>query len=597
MEIASPQSGSCLAGERQPRVLKVDTLSSGDYALFTRSGREWNLIHGPQKYFKENVFSEMNACLSSVQRIRRTGFIFYGLDAGLRLSYFFDNTPAYCPVFILERHPEILRAIMERFDLEPMLTSRRVFFFLGEDAAAQAAAFLKEHLNLFMPLQGMTFCSDEDVDFYFTASRMVSESIRQISHEMFVTAKTYIDDYYGRTSMPALTPLLAGRQGLRVLGELSTDTKVMQYAMRDCLEAFERLGCHTAFLEEGGPRVITPSYTFKAVRDFLPHVWFKINVAPKEFFPVPDNLVTIVWVQDPRAFLFDPRIPVQAKIGSHDQLLVAAQFFMRKLREAGIPDNKLHYFYCGSNPRKYYPHVLTDEERQRYTSDVSMVCYYPDVRTAYRYVSEAEAGRLCERMADEDRYDFDDFSRIFQDTQKRDGVQSFGLQGFIWVWAVLAQLALRPAYLRVLSDLTLKIYGSGWEADAVLKDKAFGEIPSGEEVSKVYAASKINVNLSHSTNNHPRVFDVIASGGFLLTRLTPEDEKPGGIGDCFQAGKEIEVFRTKKEMREKIEYYLSHDEERASIARRGYERFLREHTMEHRMSQALDIVYQGLLES
>jgi spore maturation protein CgeB len=142
----------------------------------------------------------------------------------------------------------------------------------------------------------------------------------------------------------------------------------------------------------------------------------------------------------------------------------------------------------------------------------------------------------------------------------------------------------------------LNIYGSGWVNDARFKAHAQGEIFDREELCKAYNASKISLNISHTSNNHPRIFDIIASGGFLLTRLTTEDEDEGGIGELFEIGKEIEVFRTKEELRRKVEYYLAHDEEREAIARSGRERLLKEHTMKHRMQQVLDIVYQGLLK-
>ncbi len=44
-------------------------------------------------------------------------------------------------------------------------------------------------------------------------------------------------------------------------------------------------------------------------------------------------------------------------------------------------------------------------------------------------------------------------------------------------------------------------------------------------------------------------------------------------------------------MRQKTAYYLEHDDERQAIAQKGYERVMREHTMEHRMKEMLLHIY------
>jgi spore maturation protein CgeB len=73
-----------------------------------------------------------------------------------------------------------------------------------------------------------------------------------------------------------------------------------------------------------------------------------------------------------------------------------------------------------------------------------------------------------------------------------------------------------------------------------------------------------------------RVFDVPASGGFLLTDYMP------GLEKMFEIGKEIEVYRTPDELREKVDYYLARPEACREIAHRARERVLRDHTFANR---------------
>jgi spore maturation protein CgeB len=114
---------------------------------------------------------------------------------------------------------------------------------------------------------------------------------------------------------------------------------------------------------------------------------------------------------------------------------------------------------------------------------------------------------------------------------------------------------------------------------------------SSEESVKIYNGAKIHLNLHSSTYHegvnsegdfvNPRTFEIAACGGFQLV-----DER-SELNDLFLAGKEIVTFTSVKVLKEKITWYLAHEEERKLIAQKGHERVLAEHTMEHRMNELL----------
>lgn len=85
-----------------------------------------------------------------------------------------------------------------------------------------------------------------------------------------------------------------------------------------------------------------------------------------------------------------------------------------------------------------------------------------------------------------------------------------------------------------------------------------------------------------------RTFEATGSGCFLLV------EHENYVDEYFEPGVEIETYRTKGEMIEKIEYYLAHPEEREAIARRGQERCLREHAMSLRSAEFGKIIEEHL---
>ena len=140
-----------------------------------------------------------------------------------------------------------------------------------------------------------------------------------------------------------------------------------------------------------------------------------------------------------------------------------------------------------------------------------------------------------------------------------------------------------------LLDLPLEIYGR-WGKQARSRPALKRHIRSrgvwGEALLRVYNGSKIVLNI---TNWDParyvalnqRVFDVPATGAFLLTDYSPELE------EHFRLGDEIVCYRDVEELRDKARYFLAHEAEREAIARRGYRRALTLPTVADRVRTVL----------
>lgn len=105
---------------------------------------------------------------------------------------------------------------------------------------------------------------------------------------------------------------------------------------------------------------------------------------------------------------------------------------------------------------------------------------------------------------------------------------------------------------------------------------------------KVFAASKINLNLTSPNieNGIPlRVFDILSAGGFLLTDYRRE------ICEQFEADKDLVVFEGIHDLQEKVDYYLSHSDERMAIAQNGYKKICKRHLYENRLQYILETVF------
>ncbi len=129
----------------------------------------------------------------------------------------------------------------------------------------------------------------------------------------------------------------------------------------------------------------------------------------------------------------------------------------------------------------------------------------------------------------------------------------------------------RRYYLEALADMGLVIFGDAdWEHPSYsgpLRANYGGKrLDYFTELPNLYASAKININIFHSqcvVAPNPRVYDVLACGGFLLTQYNP------GLEDEFHIGRELVVFHTRDELRNKAEYFLNHPKERNAIAEQG----------------------------
>ncbi len=107
------------------------------------------------------------------------------------------------------------------------------------------------------------------------------------------------------------------------------------------------------------------------------------------------------------------------------------------------------------------------------------------------------------------------------------------------------------------------------------------------EMPLIFHESRINLNITIrpiATGLSLRLFDVCGCGGFLLTNYQEE------LPELYEPGLEVETFSSPEELLDKTGWYLEHEEERAAIARAGYERTKAEHTYEKRITEMLRIV-------
>lgn len=110
----------------------------------------------------------------------------------------------------------------------------------------------------------------------------------------------------------------------------------------------------------------------------------------------------------------------------------------------------------------------------------------------------------------------------------------------------------------------------------------YSEMPIAMKCSKI----NLNISLRSILSGIPlRAMDIMACGGFLLTNFQAD------FLDFFAPNEDYVFFDSLEDLQRKAEYYLSHEDERLSIAHNGYKKVSDHHSYNHRIRTMLSIAF------
>jgi len=112
------------------------------------------------------------------------------------------------------------------------------------------------------------------------------------------------------------------------------------------------------------------------------------------------------------------------------------------------------------------------------------------------------------------------------------------------------------------------------------------------EVPGVYSRAKIVVELPVADTMHFRLFEALFCGAMLVAKRAN-----GGEEELFKDGVHYVSVDDEDDLHGKLDYYLTHDEERQRIALNGHEAATQEHTLDHRMLQLVKTIAHGPKDS
>ena len=129
-------------------------------------------------------------------------------------------------------------------------------------------------------------------------------------------------------------------------------------------------------------------------------------------------------------------------------------------------------------------------------------------------------------------------------------------------------------------DLTISCLGSSGVAHTyrsqvinLLESKKYDRIVGTRDSfssAEIYSKSLINLNVALNGDFNLRNFEIISTGGFLLTDILSVES---GQNKVFTPGTNMEVYSNLFDLQNKIDYFFSHPNQALEIAKNGYSQY------------------------
>ena len=150
----------------------------------------------------------------------------------------------------------------------------------------------------------------------------------------------------------------------------------------------------------------------------------------------------------------------------------------------------------------------------------------------------------------------------------------------------IAQLQRRSILIELSKHYDVSIYTNSNTQD-LININYRGGVDYWSQMPKVFRATDINLNMTipNIKSGIPlRCFDIMGSGGFLLTNFQAE------LPMHFTPDEDLVCYYSERDLFEKVKFYKTHDTERKKIAQSGYNKVKNEHSYMTRVEELLDIL-------
>jgi spore maturation protein CgeB len=270
---------------------------------------------------------------------------------------------------------------------------------------------------------------------------------------------------------------------------------------------------------------------------------------------------------------------------------------MDRVRRFGF--EKVFYLPGATNPKRFRPMELSEEDKSKYECNISFVGNSgSDVLKTYKkyreWLTESALRKAVEEIVEiQAQNPLLNISDVIGEVEEALNLTLPNPEGeggkSLSVCLEFAAMALRRIrMIKVVGDFGVNVYGDeGWLESLDQKSQFRGMIDYQTELPKLYNASKINLNVTKSqlkTAINQRVFDISACGAFILTDYRRD------LLELFEVDKEVVYYKDEQDLREKVEYFLKNPKVREALSKNARKKVLEKYTYEKMINQMLEVM-------
>lgn len=378
--------------------------------------------------------------------------------------------------------------------------------------------------------------------------------------------------------------------------------KTQYFLINEIESAFEQLGLTWRGITVPDTETADQSYVedlIKAVLEFKPDFALTVNHFGMDRDGKLTNLLERMGLPLASWFVDNPHLILYRYQGLDANNIVLFTYDSANIENMAEHGFKhIHYLPLATDPGKFHPNA--GPAAPSWKSDVSFVGNGM-VSSVQRYLEKARPPEKLQNNLHDIAAEFGDshhvsVSKFLHDRHPEYAMEilsaslerSLALESLI-TWE--ATRIYRTSCVEKLLEFSPLIVGSGWEYLQSISEnvRLLPSVHYYKEAPRFYPASKISFNCTSVQMKgavNQRVFDVPASGGFLLTDYRKQME------DLFDLDLEAAVYHSPEEIPDMITSLLSDEKKRKRISSAARARILNEHTYIHRLKKLCSIMHE-----
>lgn len=495
---------------------------------------------------------------------------------------------------LLVYQKETWELLLQLFDLKELIEIDRIVFYDSMDCLERS--FLEE---------GISFPEMQIGNFPEQLTELLQNSYEK-KMQKYAEYQETAQEYYHKNSEEILEHIKKGKP--KILFITSRFTTALQYHVRDCKRAAEKMGLKTELsIEEGRiSRKASAFFDLKKIVEFQPDIIFMLDHFRHEytFMDGLDGVVWVCWIQDTLSWIFSKETVLKQK---ERDVVISIFGNWEGFQKLGYRKDRLILSPMVANSEIYHPYLLSKEEKMQYGCDICFVCHWSDVDSYAKDFAEQFQGvlkgyiqDLYQSYIDYVRSTDQIFMRLeeFQLFIRKFLAQFYGFEPKEKFLAELAEDMRTFLNMRIYRELLvdwlidagydgIKLWGNGWKDKEKFRAFAMGPAENGETLSKIFQASKIVVGNNIALSGASRVAETMLSGGFYLANYIPPKADTCNIRDWLKEGEEMVFFKDKEDFLNKIQFYLEHEEERKRMVESGRKKALEKLTYQKFMENSI----------